>query len=634
MKYKIKEEKGITMVALIVTVIILLIVTSMLIYNAKDSIYINALTDLYNDIELLNEKVSEYYNEYGKIPAKIKYTNTNTSQLSSVLSKNNDTGDFYVIDLEAMKGITLNYGKDYEKIKNDENNSDDYTDVYIINENSHNIFYVKGISIQENDQIKIYYTNYTEPDETTVDLRYIDGIIIPQGYYYIGKTTESNGNTNIVISKNKNEEINTTSNQYIWQKQISNLEKVPDSIKLGEGQNETEFLKSVNNYKGYFKNKNKTTEIDVVYITIDEEKWSEAYTKETKYTDINGETVSIPKGCKISMAPTMNQIKNGFVIKDSNNNEWVWVQVPKTVYKTATSNTDYDKMESDLIEYTKDYRKEGYKDEWYAIDGSNLVTASTEGLTEQQKELNNGCGLTYSEYNETYKKMLESIYVNEGFWIGRYEVGDKSSTDNEYSVRTNASGATGTPVIIANQVPYDYVTCSQAQVLSNKLSIEEKTSSLIFGIQWDLTCKFLEVNSDLELSDISVNSTEWGNYKNNSLKLERGRYNIAPESASGKWKLYNEDTTNYVTSSITSDNANYFQLYTTGASYESCKLNIYDFAGNEWEWTLEKTSSSAYPCSHRSGCYANNGFDYQASCHYYGTNYNKAYGLAFRATMY
>ena len=71
-------------------------------------------------LSLLREKVSSYYNEYGKIPAKIKYTNdTNIGRLSNILSEQDDIEKFYVIDLEAMKGITLNYGKDYEEVNID-----------------------------------------------------------------------------------------------------------------------------------------------------------------------------------------------------------------------------------------------------------------------------------------------------------------------------------------------------------------------------------------------------------------------------------------------------------------------------------------------------------------------------------
>ena len=131
MKCRIKQEKGITMVALVITVLILLILTNMLIYNAQDNIYIKNLTNLYNDISMLREKVSAYYNKYGKIPAEIKYTNEDQLQnLSSVLSTQNDTGDFYVIDLEAMQGITLNYGKEYEKVKNDKENANSIIDKY------------------------------------------------------------------------------------------------------------------------------------------------------------------------------------------------------------------------------------------------------------------------------------------------------------------------------------------------------------------------------------------------------------------------------------------------------------------------------------------------------------------------
>lgn len=253
MKEKIKNSKGITLSTLVITVIIILILTGTTIYNAQGSIRIQKLTKLTNDIELLREKVSDYYNEYGEIPAKIEYTNIDS--LSNIRNKKNDTGKFYVIDLEAMQGISLNYGKDYEKIKNNPTNANEYTDVYIINKESHNIFFVHGIAIQRDGNTTTYYTDYTKPDETTVDLRYIDGILVPDGYYYIGTTKDSAGNKSIVISSNKEENIDeTNANQYIWTKQIVELESVPSSIKLDNNQNEEEFLKSVNKNKGYFRN--------------------------------------------------------------------------------------------------------------------------------------------------------------------------------------------------------------------------------------------------------------------------------------------------------------------------------------------------------------------------------------------
>ena len=43
MKKYIKQEKGVTLVALAMIVIILIMITTMLVFNAKDSIYIKNL---------------------------------------------------------------------------------------------------------------------------------------------------------------------------------------------------------------------------------------------------------------------------------------------------------------------------------------------------------------------------------------------------------------------------------------------------------------------------------------------------------------------------------------------------------------------------------------------------------------
>ena len=597
MKNKLRQEKGITMMALVVTIIILLILTSVLVFNTQDSVYIKRLNNLYSDIELLRSKTDEYYNEYGQIPAKIKYTNIGT--LKNVLSTKNDTGDFYIIDLEAMEGITLNYGKDYETVKSDSTNANNYTDLYIINENSHNIFFVRGIEIKEKDTVKTYYTDYTEPDETTVDIRYVDGILIPDGYYYIGKTKDSSGNETIVISNNKEENVNLNqTNQFTWEKQISQITEVPSSVTLENNQEDYQFISSVNNFKGYFKN----TEGKVRYVVVNEEQWSEAYTKDTEYKDKNGDTVTIPEGFKISMADTMNTVKKGLVVKDENDNEWVWIEVPEDVFTTANNDTDYEKIKADLIEYAKDYRKGSnnqdynWDDEWY-----------------------DGCGLTKDEYENNYKAMLSSVYNNMGFWISRYEIG----TNNNYSARTDTSGTKGKTVSKRSMIPYNWVTCEEAQNLASKMSPNSnQTSSLLFGIQWDLTCKFLEENSELTYANIATDSTNWGNYSNSSIKLTKGKYNTS--------KFSDNEWLEIIPSVKTST-----MLLTTGASEETRKMNIYDFAGNEWEWTLEYAKSDVnYPCNDRGGYRNSFGYSAPASHRLNRTKTLKDHSIAFRIALY
>ncbi len=61
----------------------------------------------------------------------------------------------------------------------------------------------------------------------------------------------------------------------------------------------------------------------------------------------------------------------GIVIKDKNDREWVWVEVPKTIFTTANSSTDYTNIKNDLITYAGVYRKGSatqnlsFTDEWY-----------------------------------------------------------------------------------------------------------------------------------------------------------------------------------------------------------------------------------------------------------------------------
>ena len=316
----------------------------------------------------------------------------------------------------------------------------------------------------------------------------------------------------------------------------------------------------------------------------------------------------------------------GIVIKDINDNEWTWVEVPKTtVFKTATKANEYEQIKADLIEYAKDYRegKEeqevNCQDEWY--EGCGIVAES--GKSGEKI------------YTEMYNKMLSSVYTNGGFWISRYEIGDSTATSNDIT-RISDSGIKGTPVSKPNQIPYNYVTCSQAQNLSGGLSTDSgKTSSLLFGIQWDLTCKFIETKATLTKKDIKADSTKFGNYKNNSITLSRGKYNTNPKSSGGKWLSYEINTDNYVINSQTSNNANYMQLLTTGASEQTNIMNIYDFAGNVWEWTLAHVTSDAqHPCSMRGGSLDNNSSGAPISCYYNTSTVDSYYPFGFRVALY
>ena len=161
-----KKIKGLSLISLTIAVVILIIISSLLIYNAKNGVKIRAYKMLQNDVQLLEDKVNAYYVKYSAIPAEIEYVNTilinrmfNESEKSP-----NDGEEYYVIDLKALEGVTLNYGKDYENIST-EDDTRKYEDVYIINKESHHIYYVKGINFDG----KWYYTNENDDEVNVVE---------------------------------------------------------------------------------------------------------------------------------------------------------------------------------------------------------------------------------------------------------------------------------------------------------------------------------------------------------------------------------------------------------------------------------------------------------------------------------
>lgn len=293
-------------------------------------------------------------------------------------------------------------------------------------------------------------------------------------------------------------------------------------------------------------------------------------------TKITTETSSgpfIPAGATID--PEHNDIEKGFVIKDENQNEWVWIEVPKSIYEDPAYNggitpnkTDYTKIETILQEYTKDYK----------VASKDVFRSTTQhGF------------LSSTDYNAHKQSMLKSIYENGGFYIGRYEVGATTAV-------TKSDNGARPPLIRQDLYPYNFVTCKKAQELTSQLKTGGRTCSLMFGIQWNLVMKYIESKGAKTQAQLKSNSGTWGNYYDMSFTVTRGRcatYNTSTRKL-GAWS-----------SPITSLNkaTNKSMIFTTGATERNSVLNIYDLAGNLYEWTLATPDSSSYNGVFRGGDY-------------------------------
>ena len=293
----------------------------------------------------------------------------------------------------------------------------------------------------------------------------------------------------------------------------------------------------------------------------------------------------VPDGATV----TEDDFDAGITIKDSNNNEWVWIVVPKSV--TENAETD-EEIEEALISYASDYRG-GDSDTWYS-----------------------GCGLEEDEYAQKYSTMLQSIKTNGGFYIGKYEVG---SFDNPVTEEDTTRKA----VIQAGAYPYNCVTCGQAEELAEGLATGGKTSTLMFGIQWDLVLKYLETSKQLTIDDLKNDSASWGNYNESNFDITQGKYS---EHYGESYETITDSYTKQPYRSV---------LLTTGATERNSKMNIYDLAGNVWEWTLENNDSlTGTSCVRRGGYYSTNGTLNPASARDIDTPSNSSENVGFRPALY
>ena len=150
-----------------------------------------------------------------------------------------------------------------------------------------------------------------------------------------------------------------------------------------------------------------------------------------------------------------------------------------------------------------------------------------------------------------------------GFYIGRYEAGVPENQTTIGGKSSSTSNVKGVPVSKKDAIVWTYIDYTNAKAnAENMISNEYVQTGLLTGTAWDTVCHWIK--SDDELKD----SRTYGNYYENSGTKRTAGFNE-------KWKV----------------------------------KNIYDLAGNVWEWTSEAHSSyfinrgggynSDYPVSYR-----------------------------------
>lgn len=281
--------------------------------------------------------------------------------------------------------------------------------------------------------------------------------------------------------------------------------------------------------------------------------------EKTKYTDPNGDTAVIPEGFKVINEEDQPEIDDGLVVQDGANNEWVWIPVPDASVMYTTDGAPYTLCgtSGETAVTASMASKSGI------ISGQTRTTPGTtsspyyrepdvvvdsNGTSYDAVEANYSAAGFTSLQNmaqslvDDYEEMIVSVAKNKGFYVGRYELSGSVTSPTEQGNKTP----------LASQNWYNLYKACKGFTVEGVVE-----SRMIWGCQWDVVCNYIAEDSTYSITD----SSTWGNYKNTEVKSSDGNTTIK--------------------SSGTSTRLN------TGVTTFTMAKNIYDIAGNCWEWTQE-----------------------------------------------
>lgn len=140
----IKNQRGITLMAEVITVVVFLLILSTISYSSMSSLQVRALNSMYADILVIQEKAANYYLKYGEAPIGVEVTAN-----ADPLNPNDDPAAYYKVDFDKLLNVSLN------NKQTDEN-------YYYINAKTLTVYYSKGVKIN-NLNADTTETHYTLP---------------------------------------------------------------------------------------------------------------------------------------------------------------------------------------------------------------------------------------------------------------------------------------------------------------------------------------------------------------------------------------------------------------------------------------------------------------------------------------
>ena len=528
---KIKQENGVTLVILVVMIIILLILASVGVTSWNQTIEYSAFNEFTAELQVMQSKVNELNQ------------NKNTD-IGTEISENQKN----ILDIAEIRNIIFKNKTDEEitKIKN-------------------GFRYCSKEWIKQNLELDSIKRDYL----INVEKRYViscTGFEYKNKTYYMSEQLE-NGQYNVEYN-NKNSstgsfEIITQKEENRWKVEISNIQydgyvnnwQVKYKLSTNDFWQTSNELTFYVTEQGYYdikvvhgdKIELETNKTLIGYLVADNVNKIISEKKNTELLDENGNKIVVPAGFKIVSDDTTNNaqtVEQGIVVEDEKENQYVWI--PCTTEESETK-LQYKRTEWDVED---DNGTRASKDELTLENSICSDDDIANGLTTERKK----------EIVEQVKKEKLSISKYGGYYIGRYEVGNKDNT----------------AVIKAEQEPYTDIVWYQAYELAKGIGGGKgATTYLCSSYAWDTAINFIQ-------------NTGTENYATTRDGFNENWLDKEVKDSSGKIiKIANVEA-----------------KLKTGKTTE--KSNIFDMGGNVLEFTTEVIPSADESVVVRGGGYAFN----------------------------
>lgn len=502
LKQDIYKTRGITLIALVVTIVVLLILAA---------VSINMLTGENGIIRQAQEAKKQTKIGEEKDGIAVAYSSCKAENLGGEVS------DQQLEDQLIAEGKDVTVTTEEGKLVVTYNDSNR---VYTIDANGKIEETVSNIAIK----LTLTHNNVALDASTLPNVKEVtsENVPIPEGFYYVGGSKD----TGVVISDVEGDNLDNTAqgNQFVWipvdQNQVLTLEVTSKEDITGitlthpDGTQEN-ITASGKTYNGQItKSKNGVYEVEVT--TATSSKMASKRITSLYAQDLETDVIYRTYWTKINATEKYSTLEELLTAKSSTSlDELLTTAGASSIGEYMLSNNIFvDNQEEEFKRYVRVAIESGYVD-------------------------NN--------------QNLESVEKYGGYYIGRYEAGDGTTS----SSRTSSTSDSNTLVSKKGAYVYNWVDWETSRTLASTLTTSNVTGQLITGAGWDRALNWIIETGGKTENEVICDSRSWGNYY-------KSTGNAAENSGSSNMN------------------------YTTGRSEYWKANNIYDMAGNTWEWTQEQ----------------------------------------------